>query len=271
MSMPPKGFSHPLMPVLLVIVIAVVGFAGWMVFSGDSAGKITGQKQASGNTDMPAEQKPRLKNLGLGAIGPYDAQAGKSGDLLITGQALNEYDTLGLKGFYIFGDKLGKNDKRKNPNFEFASLPANTPIIASIDGVVVNINRQADSNDYEVFLQPTEGSAWTIAYDHLIDVAVLKGDTATVGKRLGSAAVQSNGLARFELQVDYGQGGQTVHYCPSAMLDDITKTKEIVLPQITALQTAWEGFSGKDLYNQSAQKVPGCLSETLTPAQAAGR
>jgi hypothetical protein len=261
-----KGFSHPLLLLLLLLVVVAVGVTGWKVFSKEEAKKTT-TTDSQQTPAVPKEEKPRLKNFGLSTIGPYSAETGMSGDIPITADALREYDTKGLKGFYVFGEKLEGN--RKNPNFEFASLKPNTPIVASIDGIITNVRQQEESGDYEVFLQPTTGSGWTVGYDHLIDVSVSKGDLIRVGDRLGSAAIQGNGQGRFEIQVNYDLNGQTTHYCPASLIDP--SVKETLRPAVTALQDAWESFSGKNLYDQAKQKIPGCLSETMTPAQAEGR
>lgn len=237
----------------LLIVVAVVA----MLFI---------RRNIDQNTEMTAEEL-ELSNFGLVAIAPYDPTQSKSGNVLISNDALREYDANGLKGFYVFGDRLSGN--RLNPNFEFSSLAEGTKIIAALDGVVGFVKQQGDSGDYEVFLQPSEGSIWTVGYDHLTNVTVKQGDRVKVGDILGEPAKQNNGLRRFELQVNKDTGGVSTHICPSTLV--AASVNETMLADLQTMENAWETFSKKDLYRLEDQRPVGCLSQTLTPQQAEGR
>jgi Peptidase family M23 len=261
--------SHSIIVILLILVIAVAGIAGWQVLSrGDNSGNNEGQQNRPSTQQAGDEDKLQLQNLGVLAIAPYDAGARTSGDLLITNDALREFDSKGMKGFYVFGEPLPGEGSRINPNFEFAAVKEDAQIVAAIDGVIGFIKQQ-EGDDYEVFLQPKEGSAWTIGYDHLKNLKVKKGDTVKAGDSLGNPVVQNNGLARFEIQINYDKNGQTTHYCPSSLLAESVKQK--LLSQLTDVMDTWESISGKNLYDQAAQKLAGCVKETLSVSEAEGR
>ena len=249
------GFGH-LVLVLGLVVIATVGFAAWKVMNKPSTTKNdqSNIEQSSQEKATEKEADIALQNLGLSSID----------DIEVTNQAVREYASNGLKGFYIFGDKLSGG--RTNPNFEYASLKSGTKIVSAIDGVVGFIKEQPDSKDYEVFIQPKEGSMWTIGYDHVTKVAVEKGATVKAGDVLGEPAMQNNGLLRFEFQINKDENGETTHFCPTTLLAASVSAKW--LADLTTMQNKWESTTGFDLYDLTAQNPAGCTTKTLTPKQA---
>jgi preprotein translocase subunit SecF len=187
-----NGFSA-VAALLVVVVIALVGLAGWRVSTkSDGIDSKQQQQTASSNNSSASSKEPdlELQNIGLQSIE----------DVEVTTQAVREYRSNGLKGFYVFGDKLSGN--RLNPNFEYASLRSGAKAVSAIDGVVAFIKEQASNKDSEVFIQPKEGSKWTVGYDHLINVTVKKGDVIKAGDVIGEPAPQNNGLLRFEIQIN---------------------------------------------------------------------
>jgi len=175
-----EGFAHIGLILLALVVVVAVGFAAMRVFS----------KEDTSSSTEKTEDTLVLKNFGLKSLDSVS----------VTNDALREYSSKGLKGFYPFGDKLDQT--RINPNFEFASLKEDTQVIAAIDGVVGFIKEQTDTNDFEVFLQPKDKSMWTVGYDHLKDLKVTKGQQVSAGDILGVPARQNNGQLRFEIQVN---------------------------------------------------------------------
>jgi hypothetical protein len=245
--------SHLLVVIIAVVVIGIIGFAGYKV-SSKSEDTVTPSSSVSSSSDELV-----LQNLGVDLD-----------NVLITRDALREYSTHGLKGFYPFGDKLGgTDDTRLNPNFEFSSLKPDTKIVSAIDGIVTFIREQTDTNDKEVFIQTKENSIWMIGYDHLNNVTVSKGDTVKAGDIIGEPAKQNNGFTRFEIQINKEDGG-TTHVCPSTLL--APSVKDSILAGLKTMQESWETTSGFDLYDLTAQNPIGCIATTtLTPAQAEGR
>ncbi len=249
-----SGFS--IIEIFVVLfVLGLVGFIGYTFMSQNN-------KQISAS--KPAAQTKKtdisLQNLGLESID----------SVLVDSNALREYDSKGLKGFYVFGDKLGgKSDTRINPNFEFASLKVGTKVVSAIDGIVAFTKEQPESGDTEVFIQPKEGSIWTIGYDHIANVAVKKGDEIKAGDVIGEPAAQGNGALRFEIQINKDENGTTTHVCPSSLLDE--RVKGEVLHELFHMMESWESTTGLELYDTTLQNPIGCLKKTMSIDEAEGR
>ena len=233
-------------------MLAGIGFAAYRVVNNNSKADDT----AKTTTSEESEPDIVLQNIGIDSIDNID----------INDYAVREFDTQGLKGFYVFGDSLSGG--RQNPTFEFASLKDGTKAVSAIDGVVTFIKEQSETSDFEVFVQPKAGSAWTVGYDHLINVAVTKGQTVNAGDVLGEPAEQNNGLTRFEIQINKDVGSETTHYCPTTLLS--SDVKAVVEEKLLEMQKSWESVTGKELYDTDAQDPIGCLKTTMTPAEAEG-
>jgi Peptidase family M23 len=212
--------------------------------------------QAHAQSIVSTEPVPQLQNLGLISLD----------DVQLDQNALRDFAIHKLKGFYIFGDALSGG--RNNPNFEYASLKESTRVVASIDGVVAFIRAQPETNDFEVFLQPKEGSAWTVGYDHLVNLTVTRGDQVKAGAVLGQPARQNNGLLRFEMQINQDVGTVTTHFCPSFLLAPAVKPQ--LLAELATLQNSWETFSNLDLYDVAKQNPVGCTKPTMSVKEAEG-
>lgn len=251
--------GHIVMVVIALIAVAgIIGLALYTLQRRDTNTEAmrTDEPQKSATIDS----QPVLQNLGLDTLD----------NVLITQNALREYSSQGLKGFYVFGEKLGgKSDTRLNPNFEFSSLKPGTKLISAIDGVVAFIREQPDTKDYEVFIQPTQKSAWTIGYDHVSNVAVKKDDKIKAGDFIGNPAMQNNGSLRFEIQINKDENGTTTHYCPSTLLS--STIKESILSSISSMQEQWNILAGQKLYDISKQDPTGCLKPTMSVAESEGR
>lgn len=238
-----------------VVVLAVIGIVGWRVMSAEDKQPTAQQTTGKSEESTAPEADIVLQNFGLASLASVD----------VTTQALREYESKGLKGFYAFGESLSGG--RINPNFEFASLKAGAKVVAAIDGVIGFVKEQPESKDYEVFLQPKENSKWTIGYDHLVNVTVAQGAMVKAGDVLGEPAMQNNGLTRFEIQVNKDENGKTTHLCPSSLVSDGQLLKELA-----GMMSDWETTSGIDLYTFAETDLVGCKGQTtLTPEQAEGR
>lgn len=248
-----------------VIVAGAVGIWLWFNRSGQSSQ--SGNYAATSMANTKSEQAEFfIYNLGLSRVSPASASESNTGDVVVNSDALREFKTRGLKGFYVFGEPL--EGGRLNPNFEFASLTAATKVISAIEGVVLEIKTQS-ANDSELFIQPNANSAWVIGYDHIANVAVKKGDTVRVGTLLGNPAIQNNGLYRFEFQINQEDGANSRHICPTTLLH--ATVKDSVIADLVKMESAWESLGGPDMYNQSAESPAGCLKTSLTPLEAEGR
>lgn len=256
-----RGIVHILAALLIIPVILTVG--AFVVLRTTSSSNSSSDTQA--NPVQRVESAPEaatpepdivLSNLGVASID----------DVLVQQQALRDFASNGLKGFYVFGDKLSGG--RTNPNFEYASLKDGAKAVSAIDGSVEFIKEQSPG-DFEVFIQPKAASAWTIGYDHVTNLAVKKGDTVKAGDIIGDPVMQNNGLTRFEMQINKDADGITTHYCPSSLLAESAKTT--ILPQLRSMLEQWESTSGLELYDIAAQNPIGCLKTTITSSEAEGR
>lgn len=238
-----------------IIAIALVALVGVFVFNRND--KKDSSKSGSSKISS-GEENITLSNIGLENIS----------DLEVTSNALREYESQGLKGYYNFGESLSGG--RINPTFEFASMKKDANVVSAINGIVAFVKEQPETNDYEVFIQPKEGSIWTVGYDHISNIKVTKGQKINAGDVIGNPSIQNNGLYRFEIQVNKDTEDKTEHICPTTLLDANVKTA--LVSSLSSMQEEWNTLSGKTIYSLSAQKPIGCQAYTvLTPTQAEGR
>lgn len=172
-----------------------------------------------------------------------------------------------MKALSIFGDIIPKNNNSQNPNFDFRALKENTEVVSAIDGEVVAVMSQSDSNDSEVWVRPSRWSIWTISYDHLKDLKVSKGDKVKAGQVLGGVSSVGNGLGWFELQVNKGFVFNTQHICPTTLLG---ANKDAITKQLSGTMDKLEQATGKDLYDTASENPVGCIKQVLSPGDAEG-
>lgn len=108
---------------------------------------------------------------------------------------------------------------------------------------------------------------WVYETEHIINPTVKIGDKVTAGQILGEVSNFNNGapdgFGTVEIELLKG-GNPPYHVCPFAYLDPAIK--EDIEKKIISLQTAWEEYIGdSDLYGESANNYPGCL--TLDPIE----
>jgi hypothetical protein len=242
-----NGFS----PIFIIVIICIIGVlgAGVYVVSKKPPQEPETQNNTSQELVPVADVAPKLMNLGLSSMDQIE----------ITSNALRDYETRGLKGFYFFGDMLEGN--RINPTLEFASVRDGAKVIASIDGEVTFIKEQG--SDRAVFLQTDSEADWIIGYDHLVNVVVKQGDRVKAGDVLGEPAVQGNGLKRFEIQINNRGESPEYSYCPTAMLHSEVKAR--VIDELKTMMLAWNSLAGKNIYDIASQEPLGCSAPKVLP------
>ncbi len=251
-----RGFSL----VELVLILGITAVIAAVVLYGVKGSKQHNDKsRASTKSAVRADDNPVLMNLGVVSLD----------SIAVNPAATRDYLASGHKGFYVFGDILPGTPVRQNPNFEFASVKEGTQLIAALDGVIGFIKQQPETNDYEVYIMPSEQSQWVIGYDHVVNLSVKKGDAVKVGQKIGEPARQGNGLLRYELQVNKGTNDATsVSICPTTLL--ATSAKPAILSRLKSLQDQWEAVTGLELYNTANQNPVGCIKQQLTQAESQG-
>lgn len=114
--------------------------------------------------------------------------------------------------FYVFGPPLPSGVL--NPTWEIETPDGSAQVTAVAPGWVVSVT-DTSQGDHSVFILPNENSAWVVAYDHVRNVTVQRGDTVAAGQLLGNVGVIGNGHGRTELQINrLGTTPQLAH-CPT--------------------------------------------------------
>lgn len=107
-----------------------------------------------------------------------------------------------------FGEALSAS--KKSPAIEYITNSNNVNVRSASLGKVEKIIMNDGVLDYEIHIRPISGSEWLIIYDHVLDVTISKGDNVQQGAILGKVGVGN----RTELQVNKGNGGDAISYCP---------------------------------------------------------
>lgn len=229
----------------------------------DQGQQQNGQQNQQQNQQRSADPNEvlTLHNLGGISFAKWQTGAATAGDLRFSKTYVDVKSGHSVPVF-LFGQPLPKDVPMPNPNFEFAGLDKPITLISAIDGVVSFIQSQSDTNDNEVFLQTKENSVWVIGYDHVTDLQVTKGQTIKVGDVIGKAAVQNNGVYRYELQINKEVNGVTTYHCPTDLL--AADVKASTVSAMEQMITDWNTFMGQNVYGQYTTS---CTKPSMTTAE----
>lgn len=260
-----SGFHH-LMLVLAILVIGVIGFAGWKVFSKKEGNQATRTESSTASSETKTETKPSkdsskpIKHLGVN-LDYYDPATNKAGDFAFTKASF----TSGIQllftdfGYVISGNISSTGQAKSNPQPTFI-LPLGTKVHSLVDGEVFNVPKLY-SNDYSVMVQ-ADGNDLVFETEHVKNVLVKKGDKVKAGDVIAEVSDYSahgyNGLGLVEIGVLKG-GNPPQHLCPFEYMDE--SVKDEISKKISALKKSWEEYRGDtSLYDESKEVTPGCLS-----------
>lgn len=218
-------------------------------------------KQNTSTSSVHLNEKLVLQNLGGITFAKWQTGAATAGDLRFSKYYVDVKSGHSVPVF-LFGQPLPKDVPTPNPNFEFAGLDKPITLISAIDGIVAFIQEQPETKDNEVFLQTKDKSIWVIGYDHVTDLQVTKGQQIKVGDVIGKAAVQNNGVYRYELQINKEVNGVTTYYCPTDLLSENTKATTIAAME--QMVSDWNTFMGQKVYGTYTTS---CTKPTLTMAE----
>jgi murein DD-endopeptidase MepM/ murein hydrolase activator NlpD len=242
---------------LLIMGIIVVGAACGKQQT--TTNTTTQNNNQSVTNSVTTEEVLELANLGGIQFATHVPGSPTAGDISMSKTYLDAGAGRNVPVF-LFGQPLpGRATTQLNPNLEFGGLTSAVNVVAAIDGIVGFVKQQADSNDYEVFLQTAENSIWTIGYDHLTDVTVEQGDRVTAGQLLGKAARENNGMYRYELQINKDVNGVTTFHCPTELLRSDVKASTV--SAIEQFIKDWNTFYGSDVYSPY---TTACTQSVLT-------
>lgn len=245
---------------ILLVVLALIGFAGYKVLSDKKDNVNTGGSSNLSQQDS-GTQTAKIKNLGIN-LDYYDPETQMAGDIKFI-----EFDTKagGLDAIFSeYGrpapENNGQGAGRLNPQPTFIA-PLGTKVRALVDGKVFKVEKLY-SGDYSVMVMP-EGSDLAFETEHIKDVTVKEGDSVKAGDVVGVVsdydAHNLNGMGLVEIGVLLG-GNPPQHLCTFDYLDDSIKTE--TLKKITALEDAWEDFVGdKGVYQQNDEPIAGCRTK----------
>lgn len=245
---------------IILLVLAVVGFIGYKVFSGS---KDQGDNKQTSNSSQSVAQKETatIKNLGIN-LDYYNPDTQMAGDVKFV-----KFDTKagGLDAIFSeYGrpapENNGQGAGRLNPQPTFVA-PLGTKVRSLVDGKVFKVEKLY-SGDYSVMVMP-EGSDLAFETEHIKEVTVKEGDKVKAGDVVGVVsdydAKNLGGMGLVEIGVLQG-GNPPQHLCTFDYLDDSIKAE--VLNKITALENAWEDFVGdKNVYQQDKEPIAGCRTK----------
>lgn len=247
------GAAHLIL--IFVVVLALVGAAGFFVFSRQDKDKDT---KSSNETSNSEKSGVKIKSLGIN-LGDYNPSTGMAGDLKFTKANFAS----GMQMIFSeYGHEVAANSAgaaKRNPQPTFIA-PLGTKVMSLVDGEVVNIPKLY-SNDYSIHVQG-EGSDLTFETEHVINVKVKVGDKVKAGQVIAEVsdydAKNYDGLGLFEIGI-LKSGNPPSHVCLFDYLDESIKEK--TLAQIVSLKKSWEEYRGDStIYDESKNVVPGCLT-----------
>jgi hypothetical protein len=251
-----------------------------------------GSTPASHN-DPSTEQAPKLKNLMLQNLGPWDPSSATFGDLKFNARySKTVFDDFGML------HNPGQANQYDNPTFEFKA-PADTVVISPVSGVVTMITWQPTTNykqdDWDIIIQPSKNSKWGINLDHLVSIdcdrsgvnpvtcdlpltisngknseVVKEGTVIEAGQVLGYVGNwpdnSNSGInGRTELTLfEYVREGTNkdqnygvINHCPTMHLDESVEL--VYKSKIQDLMSSYETWSGdSSSYPQGQMVSPGC-------------
>lgn len=211
------------------------------------------------NPDVPTL---KLKSIGID-LDYLDPATNMAGDVKFTkgrfmfGIIFSDY------GFVIPAESSAGGKDKSNPQPTF-TLPMGTKVRSLVDGVVTNVP-VLYSGDYSIHVATNPRSRWIYETEHVINPLVKVGDQVKAGQVIAEVSPHNkdanDGFGIVEIGILRG-GNPPQHVCPFAYLDE--SIKEDVQKKLTALYKSWEEYRGdSSLYDESALKIPGCL--TLDP------
>lgn len=96
---------------------------------------------------------------------------------------------------------------QQNPAIEYFGNQSDISVVSVSEGIVVDVRMNPTIDDFEIWIKPSNNATWLIIYDHVVEVAISKGDHVQVGALLGTIGLGN----RVELQVN---DDHNVAHCP---------------------------------------------------------
>jgi len=227
---------------------------------------------------------PKLQNLLIENLGPYDPSSSTFGDL--------RYD-LRFQSlvFNHFGTSRidGQGNKHYNVAFEFRA-PASTQLIAPVTGVISHFEWQPSEGDWEIHIESATDSEWKFGIDHIVSLdcsrSTSSADICDLPLKIGGTVISTripviagDVIGYMGMWSDHGNigiNGRTeltvfkyldgtdgaMSYCPTL---HIAKEVEIDFKDtISELMESYEEWSGNNsTYNEKEMPAPGCIYKAI--------
>ena len=238
----------------------------------------------------PTDEAPKLKNLMMKNLGPWNQKSATFGDLKFNKRySKTIFDDFGML------HNPGQANQYDNPTFEFKA-PADSIVITPISGVVTMLNWQPTAgykqDDWDIVIAPSKGSKWGVNLDHIVSIdcdrsgsdpvicelplklsngeVVTEGTVIEAGQVLGYVGnwpdITNSGInGRTELTLyEYiregakpGENMGVINHCPTMYLDESVEL--VYKAKIQELMNNYETWSGdSSSYPQDQMVSPGC-------------
>ncbi|HSX46104.1 MAG TPA: M23 family metallopeptidase [Candidatus Saccharimonadia bacterium] len=257
-----KGFVH-IWLILLVLVLTIIGFAGWRIASKHKQSGKSKTSLASGSNQSHGGLL-YLKSIGF-HIDNYDPATNHAGDMVFTHEDhdLSDVSNEILSDFGTQDPRSPNDPTKRNPQPTFI-LPLGTKVLSLVDGTVANIEGlysgdstimvTSDGNKYGNYIYETE---------HIVNPIVKIGDKVKGGQVIGEVSTHGSqyhpGFGIVEIGILHPDGNRATHICPYHYLDSSIKTD--VQNKILNIHKAWMDYTGlHSLYHDDTAAEPGCSS-----------
>ena len=234
-------------------------------------------------------EAPKLQNLLIANLGPWDTNDSSFGDLKYNQQfSKTVFDDFGML------HNKGQADQYDNPTFEFRA-PADTILLAPVSGVVDMLNWQPSEtytqDDWDIVIKPSQGSMWGINIDHIVSIdcdrtgstpvvcnlplkvngtILSKGSVIKAGQVLGYIGnwrdydkTGINGRTELTVMKYFDDYSGVTNYCPTMYLNE--NIEQYFKSAVQDLMDSYETWIGdSSIYNQEDMVAPGCRYSAIT-------
>ena len=234
-------------------------------------------------------EAPKLQNLLIANLGPWDTNDSSFGDLKYNQQfSKTVFDDFGML------HNKGQADQYDNTTFEFRA-PADTILLAPVSGVVDMLNWQPSEtytqDDWDIVIKPSQGSMWGINIDHIVSIdcdrtgstpvvcnlplkvngtILSKGSVIEAGQVLGYIGnwrdydkTGINGRTELTVMKYFDDYSGVTNYCPTMYLNE--NIEQYFKSAVQDLMDSYETWIGdSSIYNQEDMVAPGCRYSAIT-------
>lgn len=294
------GFIHFQIIVILLLVVAVVGFAIYRITTtsevnnsnatvrdtevvkafnfadclkqnakpGEDPSKandicITKQLEQSKKSPEPADDAPDDSKPMLKGVGfNIDYYNSSTNRAGDMKFGTGDFPSDQILGIFGVQDPRSPNDpSRRNPQPHIV-LPENTAVLSMMDGVVIDV-KELYSGDYSIMIGNSEKSTYIAETEHVKDPSVKKGDRVVANQPIAvSSTFDSQSFPGFSL-VEIG----ILHPTAGGEASHLcpyefldSSVKSEITSKVASILKGWETYRGKNVYDEANYAIPGCAN-----------